>query len=104
MRHGTKMKNWLLAISLTILGGSMSACAMGGTSWKEEVLLHDGKIEVESSPGQGSRFRILLPGITSPQKYRLPWKRSCQHVLLKTGGSNPSGNGNPPYINIREPR
>lgn len=37
------MKNGLLAISLMILGGGMSACAMGGASWKEEVLLHDGK-------------------------------------------------------------
>jgi hypothetical protein len=46
------MKNGLLAISLMILGGGMSACATGGsgTSWKEEVLLHDGgKIVVERS-------------------------------------------------------
>jgi len=51
---GTKMKHWLLAISLMILGGSMSACAMGGASWKEEVLLHDGKkIVVERSQTRG---------------------------------------------------
>ncbi len=51
MNKTTQMTNWLLGISLMILGGSMSACAMGGkTSWKEEVLLHDGsKIIVERS-------------------------------------------------------
>ena len=38
----TTMKHWAIAISLMILGGGMSACA-DGTSWKEEVLLHDGK-------------------------------------------------------------
>lgn len=44
MKKRTTMKHWLLAISLMILGGGMSACAMGGVSWKEEVLLHDGKM------------------------------------------------------------
>lgn len=37
-----RMKRWAIAISLMIMGGGMSACA-DGTSWKEEVLLHDGK-------------------------------------------------------------
>ena len=55
------MKNWLAGISLMILGGSMSACAIGGsgTSWKEEVLLHDGqKIIVERSVERGGRHEI----------------------------------------------
>lgn len=54
------MKHWLLAISLTILGGSMNACAMDGkTSWKEEVLLHDGrKIIVERSQTYGGRHEV----------------------------------------------
>lgn len=48
MKKRTTMKHWAIAISLMILGGGMSACAMGGTNWKEEVLLHDGsKILVE---------------------------------------------------------
>jgi hypothetical protein len=47
MNKGTTMKSWVWAISLMILGGSMSACAMGDKmSWKEEVLLHDGHIMV----------------------------------------------------------
>jgi hypothetical protein len=60
MRKVTMMKHWLLAISLTILGGSMSACAMGGkTSWKEEVLLHDGqKIIVERLQTYGGRHEV----------------------------------------------
>lgn len=42
MKKGTEMKNWVAMASMLILGGGMSACA-DGTSWKEEVLLHDGK-------------------------------------------------------------
>lgn len=60
MKRGTTMKHWLLAISLMILGGGMSACAMGDKmSWKEEVLLHDGKkIIVERSQSYGGRHEI----------------------------------------------
>jgi hypothetical protein len=59
MKKGITMKNWLLAVSLTILGGSMCACAMGGTSWKEEVLLHDGStLIVERSFSRGGRHEI----------------------------------------------
>lgn len=54
------MKRWAMTILLMILGGSMSACAMGNkTSWKEEVLLHDGqKIIVERSQTYGGRHEI----------------------------------------------
>ncbi len=60
MKNKTQMTNWLLGISLIILGAGMSACAMGGkTSWKEEVLLHDGnKIIVERSQSHGGRHEI----------------------------------------------
>lgn len=59
MRKVTTMKHWLLGVSLMILGGGMSACAMGGTSWKEEVLLHDGKmLIVERSQARGGRHEI----------------------------------------------
>lgn len=49
-----------MAISLTILGGNMSACALGGsTNWKEEVLLHDGKkIIVERSITRRGRHEL----------------------------------------------
>lgn len=67
MRTGTTMKHWAIAILLMILGGSMSACAVGGASWKEEVLLHDGsKIIAERDynlggyPGLESHNRMAL--------------------------------------------
>lgn len=52
-----------LVISILTLGTSMSANAgwfgVGGTSWKEEVLLHDGsKIMVERSQSYGGRHEI----------------------------------------------
>lgn len=43
MKKQTTIKKWAVMISLAILGGGMNACAMGGASWKEEVLLYDGK-------------------------------------------------------------
>ena len=62
MKTRTTMKQRIAAISLAILGGSMSACATGlagGTSWKEEVRLHDGqKIIVERSVERGGRHEI----------------------------------------------
>lgn len=46
---GRSVKAGLLCIAVMILGGGMSACA-DGTSWKEEVLLHDGsRVVVERS-------------------------------------------------------
>jgi len=57
--NGKSIKAGLLGISLMILGGSMSACAMGGTSWKEEVLLHDGsKLIVERSVERRGRHEL----------------------------------------------
>lgn len=65
MKNKTQITNWLLGISLIILGAGISECAMGGkTSWKEEVLLHDGsKIIVERSQSYGGRHEI---GQSSP--------------------------------------
>lgn len=78
MKGQTTIKKWAAIVSLVILGCGMSACAIGGsgTSWKEEVLLHDGNtIIVERSfsrgglhePGQGSPIKeqdltFTLPG------------------------------------------
>ena len=55
---------------LLMIGGSMSACAgflgIGGTSWKEEVLLHDGqKIIIDRSQSYGGRSE---PGQSGPIK------------------------------------
>ena len=65
VKNKTQITNWLLGISLIILGAGISECAMGGkTSWKEEVLLHDGsKIIVERSQSYGGRHEI---GQSSP--------------------------------------
>ncbi len=58
---------WLRRIAklglVLMLGASMSACAgflgFGGTSWKEEVLLHDGsKIIVKRSVERGGRHEL----------------------------------------------
>ncbi len=60
-------KQWLKRISqfclLLMLGASISACAgflgFGSTSWKEEVLLHDGsRIIAERSIDRGGRHEI----------------------------------------------
>lgn len=60
MNKRTTVKHWLLGALLMILGSGMNACAMGDkTSWKEEVLLHDGKkIIVERSQTYGGRHEI----------------------------------------------
>lgn len=76
----TMLKHWAVAILLMILGGSMSACAMGGkTSWKEEMLLHDGmKLIVERSQTYGgyptieSRERVVLD---EEWAFRIPGSR-----------------------------
>jgi len=60
MKKRATMRHWAIAILLMILGGGMSACAMGNkTSWKEEVLLQDGrKIIVDRSVERGGRHEI----------------------------------------------
>ena len=47
-------------VSIAILGAIMNACAFGGkASWKEEVMLHDGKkIILERSQTRGGRHEI----------------------------------------------
>ena len=51
---------------MLMIGASMTACAglswLGGTSWKEEVLLHDGgKIVVRRSQSYGGRHELGQP-------------------------------------------
>ena len=61
--HRQKQRKTKLICTLLFLGVSMSANAglfgFGGTSWKEEVLLHDGsKMVVERSQSRGGRHEI----------------------------------------------
>lgn len=60
MNNGHSLLRIFRTIGLALtLGVSMSACATGGTSWKEEVLLHDGqKIIVERSVERGGRHEL----------------------------------------------
>lgn len=64
MRLNSRRMPKIITLWLLLLGGvSMSACAgpldFGGTSWKEEVLLHDGStIIVERSVVRGGRHEI----------------------------------------------
>jgi hypothetical protein len=47
MNKGTAMKNWLLALSLMILGSILSGCLGNATiKWKEQVQLSDGRVIV----------------------------------------------------------
>ena len=47
------------ASATLILGATVSACAAAGNSWKEEVLLHDGRsITVERSQTYGGRSEV----------------------------------------------
>lgn len=72
----TKSLAAVAAAALLILGCAMSACATGGASWKEEVLLHDGKaLVVERTQTYGGRHEIgqrnkrllsLCPAQTDP--------------------------------------
>lgn len=91
MNKTTTMKHWLLGISLMILGGGMSACAMGGTSWKEEVLLHDGtKIIVERSQTYGG---YAEPASTDRSVAKEEWvfriPGSDQEITWKSDFSRP---------------
>lgn len=46
MKRGATMKNWMVMISLMILGGGLSGCTGSSTKWKEEVQLSDGRVIV----------------------------------------------------------
>lgn len=93
------IKNWLLVISLMILGVGMSAEAglfgLGGTSWKEEVLLHDGsKIVVDRSQTYGGRHEIgqSAPIKTHTLSFTLP--HSTKTLTFKSEYSEDVGRAN----------
>lgn len=94
MKKGTTMKHWLLAISLMILGGGMSACA-DGTSWKEEVLLHDGKkLIVERSQSYGGRHEIGQKPPIKEQKITFTLSGSNRSITWKSEYSEDIGRAN----------
>ncbi|MFA6130629.1 MAG: hypothetical protein WC731_06595 [Candidatus Omnitrophota bacterium] len=98
-RHHRRHGQLTILGFLLMLGASMSAEAglfgLGGTSWKEEVLLHDGsKIVVERSVKRGGRHELgqnppigeqslafSLPGTNQ----RVIWQ---DHYSEDVGGSN----------------
>lgn len=96
MKKITTMKHWAIAISLMILGGSMSACAMGDkTSWKEEVLLHDGKkIIVERSQTYGGRHEIGQKPPVKEQKLTFTLPGSNRSITWKSEYSEDVGRAN----------
>ena len=98
MKTRTTMKRWAMAISIMILGGSMSACATGlpgGDSWKEEALQYDGsKLIVERSQSYGGRGEI---GQGTPiSEYRLSFvlPGSRQTIEWESGYSQDVGRAN----------
>lgn len=96
MKKTTRKTNWLLGISLIILGAVMSMCAMGGkTSWKEAVLLHDGQtIIVERSQSYGGRHEIgqSQPIKTHTISFALP--NSNKSIVFKSEYSEDVGRAN----------
>lgn len=59
LRENTMVNRLAIAGLMLVLSGSMSACAMGGASWKEEVLLHDGgRLIVERSVARKGRHEL----------------------------------------------
>ena len=88
------MKNWMLAISLIILGGSISACA-DGTSWKEEVLQHDGKkLVVGRSQSYGGRHEIGQSPPIKEQELTFTLPNSKHPITWKSGYSEDVGRAN----------
>jgi len=92
-------KSKLTLLVLMILGGGMSACAMGDKmSWKEEVLLHDGsKIIAERHynlggyPGLDAHERVPLDETVTfklPNNKNIVWKNDFRDSVPEPNSLN----------------
>jgi hypothetical protein len=99
VKNKTQITNWLLGISLIILGAGMNACAMGGKmSWREEVLLHDGsKIISERHynlggyPGLDAHERVPLDETVTfklPNNKNIIWKNDFRDSIPEPNSLN----------------
>ncbi|MDP1634176.1 MAG: hypothetical protein Q8L69_05795, partial [Gallionellaceae bacterium] len=84
---------------ILMLGASMSACAgflgLGGDSWKEEVLLHDGsKIIVERTADRHGRHEIGQRPPIGDQSISFTMPGSNQHIVWKDEFSEDVGGAN----------
>ncbi len=89
--------------------GAGEGAGIGLALVKELVQLLEGRIEVESAPGKGTLFRVLLPiHQRAPEKESPDWKTSV--AAAQAGGSSaapdpeapPSGEGEGPLVLIIE--
>lgn len=99
----------LLALKLGLilmLGASMSACAgFGGTSWKEEVLLHDGsKIIAERSVARGGRHELGQRPPIESQRLKFTMPVSGERVTWEDNYSEDIGTASflPMLLDIRQ--
>lgn len=94
------MWGWIARISgLLILGASMNADAglfgIGGTSWKEEVLLHDGsKIIVDRWHKRGGRHEITSGPPVKEQSITFTMPGTSQTITWRDEYSNEVGSAN----------
>lgn len=95
MKKRTTIKKWAATISLMILGVGMSACAMGGASWKEEVLLHDGtKLIADRSIERGGRHEIGQPPPIKEQGLSFSMPGTGQEITWEDHFSEDVGSAN----------
>jgi len=100
MKNGQSLLKAFSTIGLILtLGVSMSADAglfgLGGTSWKEEVLLHDGsKIVVERSVERGGRHEIGQKPAFKEQRLIFTLPGTSQEVIWEDHYSEDMGSAN----------
>ena len=96
MTKGIGIKKRGVMVSLMILGGGMSACAMGGkANWEEEVLLHDGrKIVVERSLSRRGRHEPFKRPAIGDQSLSFTMPGSHQRVTWKDAYSKDIASAN----------
>jgi hypothetical protein len=88
--------NWLkrfktIGLAL-ILGLSLTACGAGKSSWKEEVLLHEGsKIIVERSVDRGGRHEIGQEPPIEEQSFIFTMPKTNENITWKSGFSKDIG-------------